>query len=413
MDTIVERCAGLDIGKKSLTACVRTPDGTGGRRSQTRTFRTMTRSLLALRDWLVEQRVSVAGMESTSTYWKPAFYALEADMDCWLLNAQHLKAVPGRKTDVRDAEWIAQLVECGLVRPSFVPPPPIRRLRNLTRYRSAVLNERSREVQRLEKLLEDAGIKLSSVASDILGVSGRAILARLVAGPADPTATADLAKRRLRSKIPDLVEALTGRFDDHHALLVTEMLARIDAADATVARLTEQMDRELAPFATELELLVTIPGVARRTAEVIVAETGADMTRFPDAAHLASWAGVCPGVNESAGKRKSARTRPGDKWLRTALVESARSAARTKDTYLSAQYARLAGRRGPNRAGLAVAHSLLVIAYHVLARGTPHHDLGADYLLRRHTSEAHTRRLVHQLERLGHHVTLEPADPAA
>jgi len=413
MDTIIERCAGLDIGKRTLTACVRTPDGQGGRQSVTRTFRTMTRDLLALRDWLVAERVSLVGMEATSTYWKPPFYLLEDTLTCWLLNAHHLKAVPGRKTDVRDAEWIAQLVECGLVRPSFVPPKPIRRLRNLTRYRTAVLGERTREKQRLEKLLEDTGIKLSSVASDILGVSGRAMLAALVAGVDDPQATAQLARGRMRRKIPELVDALHGQFEAHHALLVSEMLARIDAAGAIVERLDAETERELLPFAEALGLLMTIPGVGRRTAEVLIAETGADMDRFPSAAQLASWAGICPGVNESAGRRKSSRARPGDRWLRSALVEAAHAAARTKHTYLAAQYARLAGRREAGRAALAVAHSLLVIAYHVLDRRQPYAELGADFLLRRHAADAHIRRLVHQLERLGQQVTLTPlGEPA-
>ena len=248
MDTIIERCAGLDIGKKTLTACVRAPDGKGGRSGVVRTYPTTTRHLLMLRDWLVEQKVTLVAMESTSTYWKPVFYLLEDDLTCWLLNAAHMKTVPGRKTDVKDAEWIAQLLECGLLRPSFVPPAPIRRLRNLTRYRTTVVAERSREAQRLEKLLEDAAIKLSSVATDVLGVSGRAMLSALIAGDGDPAQMAELAKGRMRPKIPALTEALTGRFDDHHALLVTEMLTRIDAATDTIARLDAQIEAEFAPF---------------------------------------------------------------------------------------------------------------------------------------------------------------------
>ena len=413
MDTIIERCAALDIGKRTLTACVRTPDGQGGRRSTTRTFKTMTRSLLVLADWLADEQVTVVSMESTSTYWKTPFYVLEDQFDCWLLNARQFKAVPGRKTDVKDAEWMAQLTECGLVSPSFVPTKPIRRLRNLTRYRTTVRQERTREAQRLEKLLEDAGIKLSSVASNVLGASGRAMLAQLIAGESDPAAMAQLAKGRMRPKIGQLTEALTGWFDDHHALLVTEMLARIDAADATIARLDEQIDRELVPFDEALALLDTIPGVGRRTAEVIIAETGGEMSRFPSAAHLASWAGVCPGVNESAGKRRNSRCRPGDKWLREALVEAAHAAAHTKNTYLAAQYARLAGKRGAKRAAVAVAHSILVIAYHLLDQRVAYTDLGADFFIRRHTADAHIRRLVSQLEKLGQKVTIEPAEPAA
>lgn len=413
MDVLIERCAGIDIGKKIVVVTVRTPDGKGRRRSQTRTFATVTRAVLELRDWLVAEQVSVAAMEATSDYWKPVFYLLEDAIQVWLCNAGHIKAVPGRKSDVRDSEWIAQLLEHGLITPSFVPPPPIRELRDLTRYRKTVIEERTREIQRLEKVLEDAGIKLSSVASHTLGVSGRAMIEALIAGERDPQVLAQLAQRRLRKKIPELVEALHGRFGAHHALLAREMLARIDAADASVERLSAEIDTRLQPFREQLDLLMTIPGVARRTAEVFIAETGAHMHVFGSAEHLASWAGMCPGNNESAGKHKSGRTRKGSKWLRSALAESAFAAARTKNTYLAAQFWRLAGRRGRKRAAVAVGHSILVIAYHVLDRRQPYHDLGGDYFASRMSEQAHTRRLVAQLERLGHHVTLSPADPKA
>ena len=317
MDVLIERCAGIDIGKRTVAVTVRTPDGEGGRRQETRTFGTVTRHVLELRDWLVAEGVTVAAMEATSDYRRPVFYLLEDAMETWLLNAHHLKAVPGRKTDVKDAEWIAQLVEHGLVQPSFVPPPPIRELRDLTRYRKTIVEERTREVQRLEKLLEDAGIKLSSVASRTLGVSGRAMIEALINGERDAAVPANLAQRRLRKKIPELTEALLGRFGDHHALLAREMLGRIDAADATIARLSEEIEIRLAPFREHVELLITIPGVAHRTAQVIIAETGGDMSVFGSAERLASWAGMCPGNNESAGKRKSGRTRKGSKWLRS------------------------------------------------------------------------------------------------
>lgn len=412
MDQLIERCAGLDVHKKSVTACVRVPGKGGRRHKETQTFTTTTRGLLQLRDWLARHGVTLLGMESTGSYWKPVYFLLEEDFECWLLNARHLKNVPGRKTDVRDAEWIAELVEHGLVRPSFVPPKPIRGLRDLTRYRKSVIHERTREVQRLEKVLEDAGIKLSSVASDILGVSGRAMLEALIGGVRDPEQLADLAKRRLRRKIPELREALEGRFDVHHALLVSEMLARIDHADATIERLSAEIEQRMQPFRDLVALLDSIPGVDVRTAEVIIAETGGDMSRFPSAEHLASWAGMCPGNNESAGKHHSGKTRKGSKWLRGGLTESAYAAANTKNTYLAAQFWRLAGRRGKKRAAVAVGHSILIAAYHILDRHQPYHDLGGDWFLQRYSNQAHVRRLVHQLERLGHRVTLRPADAA-
>lgn len=412
MDVLIERVAGIDIGKATMVVTVRTPGPKGRRRTETRTFATVTKAVLALRDWLTAERISVAAMEATGDYWKPVFYLLEDAMDVWLCNAAHIKGVPGRKSDVQDSDWIAQLVEHGLVNPSLVPPPAIRELRDLTRYRKTVIEERTREIQRLEKLLEDAGIKISSVASRTLGVSGRLMIEALIAGERDATVLANLAQRRLRKKIPELQEALLGRFGTHHALLAREMLDRIDAADRTESRLSEEIEVRLEPFRTEIELLMTIPGVARRSAEVIVTETGGDMTVFGAAEKLSSWAGMCPGNNESAGKRKSGRTRKGSKWLRSTLVESAFAAGRTKNTYLAAQFWRLAGRRGRKRAAVAVGHSILVIAYHVLDRRQPYTDLGGDYFVSRLSEQAHTRRLVRQLEALGHKVTIEPATAA-
>lgn len=411
MDVLVERCAAIDIGKAVMVVTVRRPDGQGRRAQETRTFRTTTAQVLECRDWLVGERVSVVAMEATSDYWKPVYYLLEdAIAEVQLLNARHVKAVPGRKTDVHDAEWLAQLVEHGLVTPSFVPPPAIRDLRDLTRYRKTLIEERTREVQRLEKLLEDAGIKLSSVASSTLTVSGRAMIEALIAGERDPAVLANLAQRRLRRKIPELTEALHGRFRDHHALIAAEMLARIDAADAAIARLCVEIERVVEPFRDLIALLITIPGIAHRAAEVILAEIGIDMSVFGTAERLASWAGMCPGSNESAGKRKSGRTRKGSKALRTVLVECAYAASRTKDTYLKAQFWRLAGRRGKQRAAVAVGHTLLVIAFHVLDRRQPYQELGGDYFTNRLSNAAHIRRLVTQLERLGQRVTLEPTE---
>ncbi|MQB01745.1 MAG: IS110 family transposase [Actinobacteria bacterium] len=369
--------------------------------------------MLGLRDWLAELGVTVVGMESTGVYWKPVYYVLEDDFETQLLNAQHLHHVPGRKTDVADAAWIAELVEFGLVRASFVPPRPIRQLRDLTRYRKSVIEERAREVQRLHKVLEDAGIKLAGFTSKVLTKSGRAMLDALVAGGRDTAALAELAKGRMRPKIPQLREALEGRFSEHHALIVAEMLARVDHADATIQRLSERIDEVISPFVADVELLRTIPGVDRRTAEVIIAEIGADMGRFPSAGHLASWAGICPGNNESAGKHHSGRTRKGSKWLRKALVEAAHAAARSKNTYLSAHYHRIRGRRGPKKAAVATGHSILVIAYHLLERREPYSDLGADYFVERQSKQSYQQRLIRQLERMGNKVTVEPLPNAA
>jgi transposase len=410
MEMLVDRCAGIDIGKAVMVVTVRRPDVRGRREQETRTFGTTVSAVLACRDWLVGERVSTVAMEATSDYWKPVYYLLEDAVDeVQLLNARHLKAVPGRKTDVKDSEWIAQLTEHGLVTPSFVPPPVIRELRDLTRYRKTLIEERTREVQRLEKLLEDAGIKLSSVASHTLGASGRAMIEALIAGERDPQALAGLAKGRLRRRLPELTDALHGRFRDHHALLASEMLTRIDATDAAVARLCGEIERVVTPFRDLIDLLSTIPGISQRAAEVILAEIGTDMTVFGTAERLASWAGMCPGNNESAGKRKSGRTRQGSKALRGTLVTCAYGAARTKDTYLRSQFWRLAGRRGRQRAAVAVGHTLLVIAFHVIDRRKPYQELGGDYFTSRMTEQAHIRRLVRQLELLGQHVTVEPA----
>jgi transposase len=410
MQVVVERCAFLDVHRDTVMACARTPDGAGGRREEVAEFATTTSQLLALSKWLVERGVTLVGMEATGVYWKPVHWVLEdAIDDVWVINARHMRNVPGRKTDVADACWGAQLLEHGLVRPSFIPPRSTREQRDLTRYRKSVIEERAREVQRLHKVLEDAGVKLSSVASSVLTRSGREMIDALVAGQRDPTALAEMAKGRMRAKIPELRDALAGRFNAHHALLCRAMLARIDQADATIAELTARIVELQDPHEAAVTLLVGIPGVSHRTAQVILAEIGTDMSRFPTPAHLASWAGMCPGNNESAGKHRSGHTRYGSKWLRIALVEAAQAAGRSKDTYLAAHYARIRGRRGPGRAAVAVGHSILVIAWHLLSSGETYTDLGGDYFDKRRTSIAHERRLVAQLEAMGHKVTLEPA----
>ena len=410
MKVVVERCAFLDVHRDTVMACARTPDGGGGRREEVSEFRTTTSQLLLLADWLIERRVTLVGMEATGVYWKPVHWVLEdAVGEVWVINARHMRNVPGRKTDVADAQWGAQLIEHGLVRPSFVPERATREQRDLTRYRKSVIEERARETQRLHKVLEDAGVKLSSVASSVLTKSGREMIDALIAGQRDSAVLAEMAKGRMRVKIPELRDALAGRFNEHHAVLCRAMLARVDQADATIAELTERIVGLQNPDEAAVSLLVGIPGVSYRTAQVILAEIGTDMSRFPTAGHLASWAGMCPGNNESAGKRGSGRTRHGDKWLRIALVEAGQAAGRSKNTYLSAQYHRIRGQRGPGRAAVAVGHSILVICWHLLSTGETYNDLGGDYFDKRRNSPARERHLIAQLEALGHKVTLTPA----
>ena len=404
MERIVERPAGLDVHKDIVVAEVHLPGG----RVEQGSFATTTPGLLILRDWLVGHGVTRVGIESTGVYWKPVYYMLEDDMEVWLLNARHMRNIPGRKTDVADASWICQLIEFGLVRSSFVPPKPIRELRNLTRYRKAQIEERTRETQRLDKVLQDAGVKLSSVASDILGTSGRAMLDALVAGTTDAEVVADLARGRLRAKLPALREALAARFRGHHALIVASILSKLDFLDELIRRLSTEIEAVISPFAHEVELLDTVPGIDIRTAQGLLAEIGADMTVFGSASRLASWAGVCPGNHESAGRKRSGKTRKGPKWLAICLHDAAMGATRTKGTYLAAQYARLKPRLGHAQAMVALEHSILVSIFHMLTRDEPYQELGADWLARRN-DEAHTRRLVAQLERLGHTVVLDPA----
>ncbi len=408
METIVKRAAGLDVHKAQVTACVRVPGRGRVRAQEVAEFVTTVAGLLALRDWLKAHRVTQVAMEATGVYWKPVWAILEDEFDCLLVNARHVKQVPGRKTDVSDAAWLCQLLEAGLLARSFVPPKPIRALRNLTRYRKAQIGERQREANRLHKILEDTGIKLDCVATDILGVSGRAMLDALVAGTTDPEILAELAKGKLRKKIPALKEALVGRFDRQHALIVSAILAHLDFLDEQIQLLSDEIESQLRPFAAAVELLCTIPGVQQRTAEAVIAEIGTDMSRFPSERHLASWAGQCPGNDRSAGKRRSGTSRHGSKWLDTALTEAALAATRTDNVYLGAQYQRLRPRRGHGRALGAVKHSIICACWHMLKTGELYREPGGDYFTRTDPQRA-TRRLVAQLERLGHNVTLQPA----
>ena len=410
MEAVVRRCAGIDIGKATLKATVRVHGGARRKtRREVRTFQTTTAELLALRDWLIEEQVTLVGMESTGEFWKPIYYVLEQVMACWLLNAQHLKKVPGRKTDVSDSEWIAELVAHGLVRPSFVPPPPIRRLRDLTRYRSALTQERTREVQRLHGTLEDAGIKLSIFVSDIMGASARRMLGALIEGERDPKVLAGFAQGRMRPKVAELERALVGNFTEHHARLCAKMLSHVDELNKTIEELTSEIDAEIAPLHQARERLTSIPGVGNRIAEVIIAETGADMRRFATPQQLASWAALCPGNNESAGRHFSGRTRKGNRWLRGGLGEAAAAAAKSKNTYLAARYRRIAARRGAKRAQVAVAHDILVAAWYILDRQVDYRDLGADYFeLHVGDRQRKATRLAQQLQTLGYRVTLEP-----
>ena len=409
MDVLHPRCAGVDVSKRDAKVCVRIADGGRAKaKSTVTTWGSVTNQVLALRDHLISEQVTLVVMEATSDYWKPFYYLLEdGPFDVMLVNARHVKNLPGRKSDVSDAAWLAQLGAHGLVRGSFVPPEPIRQLRDLTRTRTTITRDRAREIQRLEKLLEDAGIKLSSVASDITGVSSRAMLTALIAGERDPAQLADLAKRRMRSKIPELTEALTGRFGSHHAFLAQLHLNLIDQHSAAIDELTARIEVMIEPFRGARDLIVTIPGISTGVADVIIAETGADMTRFPSAGHLASWAGTCPGSNESAGRIKSTHTRPGNPYLKGALGIAAMSAARSHSTYLSAKYRRIAARRGPIKAIVALEHAMLVAIWNMLSTSTPYRDPGEDFYTRLNPDKTKNRAL-DQLRKMGYDVTLNP-----
>lgn len=454
MDVVYERCCGLDVHKKTVVACLVVSRDGGAPTKEIRTFGTMTEDLLTLADWLTLYNVSHVAMESTGVYWKPIYNLLEGTFALLLVNAAHIKAVPGRKTDVRDCEWIADLLRHGLLRGSFIPDRPLRELRELTRYRTALIRERAAEANRLQKVLEGANIKLGDVVSNVLGKSGREMLDALVGGRAEVAELAQLARGRMREKIPQLEKALQGHFADHQRFLIARQLVHIDQLDGLIGEVSEEISARLSPLtppptapsapsagtdasvpappdapqteaaATEarvsapvptraaLERLTTIPGVGQRTAEILVAEIGADMTRFPTAQHLAAWAGMVPGNNESAGRRRSGKTRKGSAWLRSALTEAAHAASHTKNTYLVAQYRRLAVRRGKKKAIIAVGHTILVIAYHLLRRGTTYQELGGNYFDDRDRS-ALAQRLIGRLKRLGVQVTVENSAGAA
>ncbi|MFZ0666252.1 MAG: IS110 family transposase [Acidimicrobiales bacterium] len=414
MEVIVERVAGLDVHKETVMAAVRAP-GEKGRAQMVKEFTTFNAGLVALRLWLIDQGVTLVVMEATGVYWRAPWHVLE-DHSGWelmLVNARHVKNLPGRKTDVSDASWLAQLAECGLLRGSFVPPPVIAELRDLTRYRKKLVEDRVKEVQRVQKTLEDAGIKLESVVTDVMGKAARRMIEALIAGERDPEVLADMALTRMRPRIPDLRLALVGRFATHHATMLKAHLSHIDYLDGQIANLDNEVERVIAPFDDHLDRLMTIPGVGRRTAEVVIAEIGVDMSRFPTAGHLASWAGLCPGHHESAGKSRSGRARKGNAALRVALCEAAWAGVRKNDSYLGAQFRRFQRRFGKKAEGKAIfacAHSLIVMIYHVLAEpDAVYEDLGSDWFTRRDDTAAHTRRLVRQLEKLGHHVELTPA----
>lgn len=412
MEILYPNCAGLDVHKKTVVACGLTLTEHGQKEKAVVTFGTTTAELLQLSDWLTAKGIQQVAMESTAEYWKPVWNILEGNFELLLVNAQHIKRMPGRKTDVQDAEWLADLLQHGLLVASFVPPVAQRERRDLTRQRTQLVRERASVVNRVHKVLEDANIKLTSVISQVDGVSGRAILAALLSDTLDLARLPELVHGRVRDKLPELEQALRGRVRDHHRFLLLQHLAHMDFLDEQIATYTERLKQLTAPFDELVTLLDSIPGVARTTAELILAEVGTDLSRFPDAEHLAAWAGLAPGNNESAGKHRSGKTRKGSRWLRAGLTQAAHAAARQKNCYLATQYHRLAARRGKKRAALAVAHSILVIAYHIIQRREPYHDLGANYFDERHKT-ATANRLTRRLEKLGYAVSLTPRTMAS
>jgi transposase len=412
MDTMYRCCAGLDVHKETVAACVRRVDTAGRVGKQIRTFGTTTGELLKLLDWLMTEGVEAAAMESTGVFWKPIWNILEDSIKLILVNARHIKNVPGRKTDVKDCDWIAQLLQHGLLRASFVPDRPQRELRDLTRHRSQLVAEQTRAANRIHKTLEDANIKLGSVATDILGVSGQDMIRALIGGQDDPNQLAELARGRLREKLPALREALRGHLSDHHRFMLGKLMDHLAYLDRQIGQFDQRIEELMRPFQEAIQRLMTMPGVGLRTAQNLSSEIGTDMSRFPTDQHLASWAAMCPGNRESAGKRQSGRTNHGNRWLRATLVQAAWAASHSKKTYLSAQYRRLAGRRGKKRAIVAVGHTMLVMMYHMLRDGQDYRELGHDYLDKLQPQRL-TRYLVKRLESLGHEVILRSVDQAA
>lgn len=410
VETIRDRVAGLDVHRDRVVACCRLVAGHRVKIVKG-SFSTMSAGIAALAGWLTENDVSTAVMESTGVYWKPVYYGLEGLVpELWLVNATHVKRVPGRKTDMSDSEWLADVAAHGMVRPSFVPPPPVRALRELTRYRKTQVEMRAREIQRLEKVLQDAGIKLSSVASGTWSMSAKAMIEALIDGERDPERLAEMSLSVMRAKKDRLAEAFAGTtFSAHHAAVARRIMDHIAFLDGSIADLTAEIVERCGPFEATIKLLCQIPGWGRTTAEVFIAETGGDMAVFPTAGQLVCWAGMAPGTYESAGKRRPVTAVQGNRWLGQALIEAARSAARKDQTYLAAQYRRLAARRGPNKATVAVAHSMLVSAWHMLTTGEPYRDLGGDYFAQSRDPERQARRLRHQLELLGYSVSVTPA----